>query len=143
VRFAGPGEAVAGPATGPAGPGTEDAGDPALLLEEGPELDPVPAEGPAPAVAEPPAAPGVAWGWPVWALAVWAGVSLLTFGVAAWRIRQFRRLLALAEPASEATRAEVEALAGRLGLGRTPAVRRLPGAVSPMVWALGCRPCLI
>ena len=74
---------------------------------------------------------------------VWVGGSLLTFGVAARRIRRFLRILGLAEPATEAMRAEVEALAARLGLKWSPDIALVPGAVSPMLWALGCRPCVI
>jgi hypothetical protein len=68
---------------------------------------------------------------------------LLTAGVAARRIWRFQGLLRLAEPASEETKARVEALAGRLGLGNAPGVWAVPGAVSPMLWSLGCRPRLI
>src|SRR4051794_6715857 len=59
-----------------------------------------------------PDAEGLAWGR--WVLAAWGSGSLLTFGLAAWRIRRFQRLLGLAEPASESLHAQVEALAARL-----------------------------
>jgi beta-lactamase regulating signal transducer with metallopeptidase domain len=85
---------------------------------------------------------GTPFSW-AWLLAIWGSGSVLTFGVAAWRIQRFQRFLRLAEPASEATRREVETLAEQFGLGRIPEVWRVPGPVSPMLWALGCRPCLI
>ena len=74
---------------------------------------------------------------------LWGAGSLLTFGVAAWRIRQFQRILRLAEPAPESLRRQVEALARRLGLAQIPTIGLVPGVVSPLVWALGCRACLI
>ena len=114
---------------------------PAPLPEYGEAIDFVyPAE-PA-TVVEPPSVPfEVPWRWCV--LTTWGGGSFLMFGLAAWRIRQFRRVLRLAEPAPATLRAEVEALARQLGLAQTPRIGVIPGAVSPMLWALACRPCVI
>jgi beta-lactamase regulating signal transducer with metallopeptidase domain len=81
--------------------------------------------------------------WTMWVLAAWGSGSVLTFAVAAWRVRRFQSLLALAEPAEEATRIEVVALARRLALRVAPEVWQVPAAVSPMLWALGSRPRLI
>src|SRR4051794_329748 len=85
----------------------------------------------------------VGMSWEGTVLLAWGVGTLLTSVVAATRIRRFGRLLRLAEPASAETRDRVEALARRLGLGRAPGVWSVPGAVSPMLWALGCRPRLI
>jgi hypothetical protein len=63
--------------------------------------------------------------------------------VAAVRIARFRRILRLAQPAPAALRAQVDTLARALGLARAPAIGVVPGPVSPLVWALGCRPCLL
>jgi beta-lactamase regulating signal transducer with metallopeptidase domain len=94
-----------------------------------------------PLTAKTPAGHKLSWG--AWVLVVWTSGSVLTFAVAAWRIRKFQRLLRMAEPAVEATLAEVAVLARRLALRVVPEVWQVPGTVSPMLWALGGRPRLI
>ena len=86
-------------------------------------------------------------GWtPSWRAVLawtWIAGTLVTFGVAAVRVRRFGRLLRDARPAPRDVLDRVGELAGRLGLSRPPEVRMTPGAVSPMLWAPGCRPLLI
>jgi beta-lactamase regulating signal transducer with metallopeptidase domain len=119
--------------------------EPGPWLEDGPEPSAVSSAETAPAVVPPPPATPAEWSWPWrwWVLAVWGGGSLVTFGVAAVRIARFRRILKLTEPAPAALQQQVEALAGQLGLAQVPTIGVVPGTVSPLVWALGCRPCLI
>jgi len=115
--------------------------EPNILLEDDPEIKdaapamPAPVLGRAPAFAEQP--------WSGWVFLLWGTGSLLTFGVASWRIRQFQRILKLAEPGPESLRSQVEALARRLGLAQVPTIGLVPGVVSPLVWWLGRRACLI
>ena len=115
--------------------------EPNILLEDDPEnavaapARPARVLGRAPVLAERP--------WREWVFMLWGAGSLLTFGVAAGRIRQFQRILRLAEPAPESLRRQVETLARRLGLAQIPTIGLVPGVVSPLVWALGCRACLI
>jgi hypothetical protein len=94
----------------------------------------------------PEALPVEATGGLPWGLA--AGVAWLV-GSACWfaltgvRLRRFGRLLAHAAPAPAELQQEAEALARRLGLARCPRVWLVPGAVSPMLWALGGAPRLL
>jgi beta-lactamase regulating signal transducer with metallopeptidase domain len=83
--------------------------------------------------------------WRPWLLAVWGAGSLLAFAVAARRIERFRRLVCLAAPAPAPLVKQVEVLARRLGLGlgQCPRIGLVPAALSPMLWAVGCRPHLI
>jgi bla regulator protein BlaR1 len=137
-----PVEAGAGPVPGLTLEHLPDGGlDGLSPLEEEPQIEPDAQAGRPTIMAEPAAYAALPWGG--WLLAAWGGGTLLTAGVAARRIRRFQGLLRLAEPASEPMRVQVEALAGRLGLRHAPGVWLVPGAVSPMLWALGCRPRLI
>jgi beta-lactamase regulating signal transducer with metallopeptidase domain len=112
---------------------TPPAGSPALLS---------PAEGEAAASAGPPVPltferPGAAVdGWLCLVGAWWLG-SAFVLGRSLWLMRRFGRLLRLAELAPEELQEEARAVAGRLGLRRPPAVWLVPGAVPPMVWAVG------
>ncbi len=81
--------------------------------------------------------------WGRWLILAWGLGTAVTFAVAGSRIRRFQRLLVLAEPADASTCAEVAGVAARLGMSRPPTVRMVTGPVSPMVWAVGCRPTLI
>jgi beta-lactamase regulating signal transducer with metallopeptidase domain len=81
--------------------------------------------------------------WRSWAEAVWLAGSALWAAWVAIHLARFRRLLRLARHASQPLREEAEALARRMGLRRCPEVWLVPGAVSPMVWGLGRRPCLL
>ena len=75
--------------------------------------------------------------WSLLAAVVWLVGSLGWFVLAGARIRRFGRLLAHATAAPPPLQAEAEALAERLGLARCPRVWLVPGAVSPMLWAVG------
>ena len=98
----------------------------------------VPAEcGPLPAAVAPPAGFGVPQEIPSILLALWLCGSLAMAGVQVVRAVRFRRFLRLAQP-SAALFAETAQLAASMGLNRVPAVRTLPGVVSPML--LGCGP---
>jgi beta-lactamase regulating signal transducer with metallopeptidase domain len=81
--------------------------------------------------------------WTEYAAAGWLGGSFLWWGLAAGRVRRFLRLLRQARPAPEPVAARARHLAARMGLKRCPAVRVLPGQVSPLLWALGPRPLLL
>lgn len=73
----------------------------------------------------------------------WLSGAGLTFAISGARILRFQRLLRGAIPASDLVIEQVEELSGMLGLRRLPRVCWMPGAVSPMVWAVGTRPRLI
>jgi bla regulator protein BlaR1 len=70
-------------------------------------------------------------------------------GAAAWFIwivvstRGFHKLLLFAHEAGDDIQALAGTLAKRLGLARHPRVWLIPGAVSPMLWAVGRRPRLL
>ncbi len=78
----------------------------------------------------------------------WASVLLVAalsgsaawFLLAGWRLAQFRRLLRCAQPAPAAVCDQVRHLAPKLGLTRLPSVWFVPGAVSPMLWAVLGKP---
>jgi beta-lactamase regulating signal transducer with metallopeptidase domain len=71
--------------------------------------------------------------------AVWLGGALVWWGVAAVRVRGFRRLLGYADPAAEAVQAQARRLAGRVGLSGCPPVHLVRASVSPLLWALAGR----
>ncbi|NLS97736.1 MAG: DUF1349 domain-containing protein [Planctomycetaceae bacterium] len=71
---------------------------------------------------------------------LWLGGSLVWFSLAITRAWQIRRLIAYARPVSEELHDELRTLCRRLGLARCPEFLIVSGAVSPMVWAVGCRP---
>jgi beta-lactamase regulating signal transducer with metallopeptidase domain len=129
----------ASPAEEPAAPAPDDADPPAAdVTGEADDALPVTLPEPdAPAAVAPP----VDWGR--WAAFAWLIGSALWAAWVAWHVVRFRRVLRLAGRAPGGLRQEAEALAGRLGLRRCPDVWLVPGAVSPMVWALGRRPCLL
>jgi beta-lactamase regulating signal transducer with metallopeptidase domain len=111
----------------------------------------IPAEAPADVEELPPApdvpvavsVPPPAWPWWCWVLAVWLAGSLLWVGWVGVHVTRFRRLLCHACRAPGDLQAETAVLARRLGLRRCPEVWLVPGAVSPMIWALGGAPRLL
>ncbi len=91
-----------------------------------------------------PAVPPVApVDWMAWAGAVWLAGLVLWLVWVAWHIVRFRRILRRAGRASGPLQRQADELARRLGLSRCPEVWLVPGAVSPMVWGVGFRPCLL
>jgi WD40 repeat protein/beta-lactamase regulating signal transducer with metallopeptidase domain len=81
--------------------------------------------------------PGRPFPWTEAALAVWAGGGVLWLALVGLRVRRFARVLRLADDAPAWFAREVAETAGALGLGRSPRVKLIPGAVAPMVWSLG------
>jgi beta-lactamase regulating signal transducer with metallopeptidase domain len=70
---------------------------------------------------------------------IWLGGTVIWFGVFAWRIARFHRLLGLGQPADSDLQAQARELATRIGLYRCPQVWIVPGRVSPLLWKLGRR----
>ena len=67
---------------------------------------------------------------------VWLAGSLAAFTLATVRVYQFRRVMRWATPASAAIQEEAIQIARRIGLRDCPRVWLVPGAVSPMLWAI-------
>jgi beta-lactamase regulating signal transducer with metallopeptidase domain len=88
-----------------------------------------------------PETPPTSW----WTVAAWTWLagSCLWFAGVVLSIHRSRRLLRSARPASAPVQSQAGELARRLGLKRCPRVWLVPGAVSPMVWALGGAPRLL
>ena len=103
------------------------------------------AEEPAATVA-PPAAPKAdkSLSLPAWLFdavgLVWLAGCIVWFAVTGRRVVRFHRLLGYARPAPASLQGRADALARRLRLARTPSVWFLPGALPPLLWALGGRP---
>jgi len=74
---------------------------------------------------------------------IWLTGAVLWFAVAGTRIYRFQRLLRYGRAAPPPLQDEVSLLAERLGLARCPPVWLIPGRVSPLLWALGRRACLV
>lgn len=70
---------------------------------------------------------------------VWLGGAAVWLLVAVLRIARFQRLLRNAKEADAAFQAEAAAIAEQLGLGTCPRLLLLPGAVPPLLWAVGGR----
>jgi beta-lactamase regulating signal transducer with metallopeptidase domain len=144
----------AAPAADPAGlpaPDGEAAVDQALpeaapLAAPAPEALPV-TKGRSSGESKPaPAKTAVPWvwvSWPALARPLWLAGSLLWFAWVVLHVRRFQRLLRHARPAPATLQELARGLAGRLGLARCPKVWLVPGAVSPMVWAVGRAPRLL
>src|SRR3954463_16575744 len=74
----------------------------------------------------------------VWSVgAVWVGGSLACLALIVTRSVRFRRLLRHAEPVPADVRRRATHIASRFGLRECPGVWFVPGAVCPMLWALG------
>ncbi len=115
-------------------PAADEAETPAVVELAGPVSEP--AEDGAPDRRDEPAA-APAFEWRPLLPAAWLGGSLVWLALAAWRGGRFARLLRYARPAPTWLQREADGLAARLGLGRAPVVRLVPGRVSPMLWAPG------
>lgn len=130
---------------------TPPEGTPALDSQPGPELTEGSVPIPEPALssdesipqdsAKPDPAPAIPWTAAI--VALWLTGSAAWFLLAGWRVARFRRLLHCARPAPAAVRDQVRQLAEGLGLRRLPGVWFVPGAVSPMLWAILGRPRLL
>lgn len=81
--------------------------------------------------------------WTTVVLVTWLAGAVVAFGISSARVIRFGRLLKQAVPAGDDVHDQVEELGRMLGLRRCPRVCWMPGAVSPMVWALGTSPRLI
>jgi beta-lactamase regulating signal transducer with metallopeptidase domain len=75
--------------------------------------------------------------WPALLAAAWLAGMVIFFGISAIQVHRFRRLLRFARPADAELVEQARAVAARLGLANCPAIALVPGAVSPMLWALG------
>jgi bla regulator protein blaR1 len=82
------------------------------------------------------APPGPAFDWRTPLVALWALVACALFARLAIANRRLRRLADTAEPVPDAIGAEVDRLAGGLGLRRTPAVRVTDDIETPQVFGL-------
>jgi beta-lactamase regulating signal transducer with metallopeptidase domain len=101
---------------------------------------------PSPTASSDPVDSPAAVSWTAWRPAaewIWLVGSMGWLAWTACRLARSRRLLAYARPAPARLQERVNGLAWRLGLRRPPPVYLVPGAVSPMVWAPGTRPCLL
>jgi beta-lactamase regulating signal transducer with metallopeptidase domain len=87
--------------------------------------------------------PGPPVAWPAILLTLWLAGSIGWLTLAVVRIARFRRLLRFAQRGPSELQHECQQLAKRLGLTRCPEVWLVPGAVSPMLWALGAGPRLL
>jgi beta-lactamase regulating signal transducer with metallopeptidase domain len=76
------------------------------------------------------------------AFCLWLTGSMLSLSGTGLQVLRFRRLLRYARTSPRGLQDQANRLAGRLGLKRCPAVWIVPGAVSPMVWAVGTAPCV-
>jgi beta-lactamase regulating signal transducer with metallopeptidase domain len=95
------------------------------------------------ATSSPPSEPAAPLNWQMGFVLLWLGGSLLWLGFTCGSVIRFRRLMRWAEPAPVGLQNEVRQLASRLGLARCPPVWIVPGAVSPMIWAVGAVPRLV
>jgi bla regulator protein BlaR1 len=99
--------------------------------------------------AEPPvleSSPGL-WSWRPFLLpalgGLWICGAIGTVVIAGVRVARFHRLLNQAYPAAAEVQDEVDTLAGMLGLGRMPEAWWIDARLTPMLWAVGCRPRVI
>jgi beta-lactamase regulating signal transducer with metallopeptidase domain len=81
--------------------------------------------------------------WRSWVFEVWLVGSVAWAGLCVVRVGRFARLLREAIPTPDEPRRRVEELSARLGLARPPRVDLVPGAISPLLWALGTTPRLL
>ena len=79
------------------------------------------------------------WSWESVVLGRGAGRGLAWWTLAGVRIVRFHRVLRDVEPMPAEWQAEIDELAGRLGLRRAPTACLVPGDVPPMLWAVGPR----
>src|SRR5262249_33467924 len=78
--------------------------------------------------------------WQPCLLGVWLTGSAAWLALVIHRVRGFRRLVSCARAVSADTPSQVDALAKRLGLTRTPQALSIPQPMPPLPWARGQRP---
>jgi beta-lactamase regulating signal transducer with metallopeptidase domain len=88
-------------------------------------------------------APADATSWLGFLAGLWLSGSVAWFVWTGFQIHRFQKLLRVAKPAPAGMLRRAQQLAARLGLRRCPPVWLVPGAVSPMVWAVATRPRLL
>jgi beta-lactamase regulating signal transducer with metallopeptidase domain len=97
-------------------------------------------------VSEEPGFAAIAPRWPnavVWLAGLWLAGTAATLLLAGVRIIRFGLVLRAASPVDEQVSEEVEELAARLDLQRAPTAWWIDANMTPMLWAVGCRPRLI
>lgn len=117
--------------------------DMTVVITEAPHVNaglPIDATDPAPV---PPQSSSWSISWPTILLAAWAAGSAAMLVLTLARLRRFNALLALASPAPRPILAHANQVAAHLGLSGCPRILLLPGALSPMLWAIGSRACLL
>ena len=106
--------------------------------EPAPQQAPTIVRAPAPAPPHPHHAAAIPWA--ALALVIWLGGSTVCGGLVVLRVRRFARLLRYATLAPPALQDRCALICRQLGLRRPPAVWLVPGAVCPMLWAVGAAP---
>jgi beta-lactamase regulating signal transducer with metallopeptidase domain len=81
--------------------------------------------------------------WPEIVAGIWLAGILAWLGLVVVRVTRFSCVLRHAEPAPAEMQERAVYLAARLGMRRSPIVYLAPGAISPMLWALGWQARLI
>jgi beta-lactamase regulating signal transducer with metallopeptidase domain len=95
--------------------------------------------------ADPPS-PGVeptSLDWRECVIPLWIGGAIIWLGWTISSVCRFHRLLRSARPAPSLIQNQTRRLAARLGLQNCPEVCLVPGALSPMIWAIGAAPRLL
>lgn len=83
------------------------------------------------------------WSWRWMVAVVWLTGSLVIVVLTAVRLLRFVLALESARPASATLQGEAEVIAAKLGMTRAPPVMLVDASISPMIWGLFGRPCLI
>jgi len=83
--------------------------------------------------------------WPVMAATIWLGVSAIWLVSSLFFLGRACRSLQDATPAAEMLQQRARELAGLIGIGarQAPSVWMIPGAMSPLLWAIGGHPRLL
>lgn len=116
---------------------------PSNQTSAGTDVSGVGGDNPAPAaVARPISGLDAAWITPA-VLTAWLAGSLICLTLTCRRMLAFHRLLRHARRAPSRLQEDAQRLSERLGLARCPAVWLVPGALSPLVWALAGRARLV
>jgi beta-lactamase regulating signal transducer with metallopeptidase domain len=92
---------------------------------------------------EPPLPPMAVPDWHDCVIPIWLGGTAICLGWTLWSVCSFHRLLRSARRAPRTIQDQTAQLAASLGLKHCPQVWLVPGAVSPMIWAIGAAPRLL